>query len=131
MKNLPTIRVCLRDAPLWLASLLALAGCIGEPVPTPTLTASAADGVTIEIRLFTFPDVVEIPIGTAVTWINQDGIRHSVSHGTPDSPGAVFDSGFFTRGESFSFTFLEPGDFPYFCMRHNHMQGIIRVVEAP
>jgi plastocyanin len=95
--------------------------------------AEAAD-VTVEIKLFNFPEVVEVPVGTTVTWLNQDGTQHSVTNGTPEQDGqpeqlgGVFDSGFFEQDESYSFTFTEPGDYAYFCMRHNHMQGIIRVV---
>jgi plastocyanin len=90
----------------------------------------ATGHATIEIRLFRFPEIVEISVGATVTWSNRDGTRHTVTHGIPDEAGTVFDSEFFTQGESFSFTFLEPGDYPYFCLRHNHMQGVIRVVEA-
>ena len=124
------------DSVLFAIALL-LAGCGGTAptVPaTPTAHAvvidAATGNATIEIRLFHFPEVVEIPVGATVTWNNRDGTRHSVTHGIPDGPGTVFDSEFFTQDESFSFTFLTPGDYPYFCMRHNHMQGVIRVVEA-
>lgn len=112
-----------------------------ETIPTANVEtpissqATNTSDVTIEIKLFNFPDVIEVPAGGTVTWINQDGTNHSVTNGTPEQDGqpemlgGVFDSGFFGQGESFSFTFTEPGDYPYFCMRHNHMQGIIRVVQ--
>jgi plastocyanin len=108
-----------------------------QPASPESQTSSEAPTtgeVTIEIKLFNFPDLVEVPVGGTVTWINQDGTNHSVTNGTPEQDGqpeqlgGVFDSGFFGQSESFSFTFTEPGDYPYFCMRHNHMQGIIRVV---
>jgi plastocyanin len=126
-----------RHGAVLLAIALLLSGCVSsaQTVPaTPTVEAVVIDpatgNATIDIRLFHFPDVVEVPVGTTVTWNNRDGTRHSVTHGIPDEPATVFDSEFFTQGESFSLMFLEPGDYPYFCMRHNHMQGVIRVVEA-
>jgi plastocyanin len=114
-----------------MVSGLILAGCAGAPAPTLSATevvTVSSDGVEIDIKLFNFPDVVEVAVGTTVTWTNLDNTQHSVSSGTPDAPGDLFDSGFFEQDGTFSFTFTEPGDYAYFCMRHNHMQGIIRVV---
>ncbi len=95
-------------------------------VPVPV----AGKQVTINISLFQFqPNVVEVPVGTTVTWINGDLIEHSVTQGnTPGTPGGVWDSGFFTKGKSFSYKFDKPGEFKYFCARHNSMTGIVRVV---
>lgn len=123
--------------------LAACSGAVATPTeaavqPTTALAATEASteaptevaggNVAIAIELFNFPDVVEVKVGSTVTWTNMDSTQHSVSKGTPDQPGDLFNSGFFEQGETFSFTFTEVGDFSYFCMRHNHMQGIIRVV---
>ncbi len=90
--------------------------------------AQAADPVAAEIKLFMFkPKTLSVAPGTTVTWTNGDAIQHSVTNGTPEAPGAAFDSGFFTKGQSFSFTFTEPGEYPYFCARHKSMRGVVTV----
>lgn len=84
----------------------------------------------VDIKLFTFkPKVIEIPVGTKVVWSNGDAIDHSVTQGTPENPREVFDSEFFNKGESYSFTFTEPGEYEYFCKRHESMRGKIIVAE--
>ncbi len=100
-----------------------------QPVPTPQpAPASAAAKVMAEIKLFQFkPNPLEIKAGTTVVWTNQDAIEHSVTGGTPPSANGTFDSGFFTQGQSFTFTFTKPGTYTYFCMRHNSMTGTVHV----
>ena len=93
--------------------------------------AEAADPVAAEIKLFMFkPKDLTVAPGTTVTWTNGDAIQHSVTSGTPDAPGGAFDSGFFTKGQSYSFTFTEPGEYPYFCARHKSLQGVVKVEPA-
>lgn len=74
------------------------------------------------------PDPLEIPAGTTVVWTNDDDIQHSITNGTPPDPAGAFGSEFFTQGQTFSFTFDQPGEYPYFCMRHNSMVGVVKVV---
>jgi plastocyanin len=90
-----------------------------------------SDGGTVQvsIKLFSFnPGVLEVPAGTTVVWTNGDAIQHSVTNGVPGKPGGAFDSGFFTEGQTWSFTFTEPGEYPYFCRRHESMKGMVKVV---
>ncbi|HWP90792.1 MAG TPA: plastocyanin/azurin family copper-binding protein [Thermodesulfobacteriota bacterium] len=83
----------------------------------------------VDIKLFTYkPKTLQVEVGTTVVWTNGDAIEHSVTNGTPDKPGDAFDSGFFTKGQSYSFTFEKPGEYPYFCKRHNSMTGAIKVI---
>lgn len=80
------------------------------------------------IKLFTFsPEPLTVKAGTTVVWTNQDNIEHSVTSGSaPDGDGA-FDSDFFTQGQTFAHTFSQPGQFSYFCKRHNSMVGTVTV----
>jgi len=90
---------------------------------------SEGGAVQVSIKLFSFnPGVIEVPVGTKVVWTNGDAIEHSVTSGVPGTPGGAFDSGFFTEGQTWSFTFDEPGEYPYFCKRHNFMRGVVKVV---
>lgn len=103
---------------------------VAGPSPSPTVPApSPTPSVQqVEIRLFSFkPETLEVPVGTTVRWVNADATVHTVTSGTPEMPSGLFDSGPLEQGASFSFTFQQPGEYPYFCQRHTHMKGVIRV----
>jgi len=74
------------------------------------------------------PHEVTIKAGDQVTWSNNDSAAHTVTAGSAaDGPSGVFDSSLFMAGTTFSFQFDNEGDFPYFCMVHPWMNGIIHV----
>ena len=74
------------------------------------------------------PYSVTVSVGDEVTWSNDDTAAHTVTSGTAaDGPDGVFDSSLFTAGQTFSVTFDEAGEYPYFCMVHPWMTGIITV----
>ncbi|GBD09922.1 Plastocyanin [Candidatus Thermoflexus japonica] len=71
-------------------------------------------------------------MGTTVEWINQEeSASHTVTSGAPDNPSGVFDSGRLRPGDSFRFTFHQPGTYEYFCSIHPRMRGRIIVKPAP
>jgi plastocyanin len=83
---------------------------------------------TVTIQLFQFkPGNTEVEPGMKVTWVNRDDIRHSVTSGVPEKKDGRFNAALTGKGQSFSFTFLQPGNYPYFCDRHEHMRREIRV----
>ena len=74
------------------------------------------------------PSEVTVDTGSQVTWSNDDTAAHTVTSGSATGgPDGIFDSGLFTAGAKFSYTFEEPGDYNYFCMVHPWMMGIIIV----
>ena len=84
-----------------------------------------AAGSDITIKLFQFqPGQLQVKAGTAVTWINDDEIVHTV---TLDAKEKSFDAVLDDKGKSFSFTFTKPGIYTYYCDRHEHMRGDIEV----
>lgn len=94
-----------------------------------TLQTIAAHTMAAEIKVFQFqPKAIEVPVGTTITWTNQDSIGHSVTSGTPEMPDGKFDTGFFSKGESASVTFDQPGEYTFFCARHKNMHGTVKVV---
>lgn len=116
---------------LSLTAILLIGTAAVSAVYTYAASGAFSDGNTVQvsIKLFSFnPGVLEVPAGTMVVWTNGDAIQHSVTNGVPGKPGGAFDSGFFTEGQTWSFTFNEPGEYPYFCKRHESMKGIVRVV---
>ena len=77
------------------------------------------------------PYEVTIDVGGEVTWSNDDSAAHTVTAGgAVDGPSGVFDSSLFMAGTTFSHKFEAEGEFPYFCMVHPWMAGIVTVQEA-
>ena len=61
---------------------------------------------------------LNVPVGTKVTWTNQDSAPHTSTSGIPDAQNNVWDSPVLSLGSSFSFTFTEAGTYSYFCRIH-------------
>lgn len=107
----------MRLLPLASAAALLVACAPAAAVPIP---------VTVKIANFTFAaPVVTVPVGTTVTWVNDDDIPHTVVADDKSFKSKVLDT-----GDRFAFTFAKPGTFGYFCSIHPHMTGKI-VVKAP
>ena len=68
--------------------------------------------------------MLEIAVGTTVTWQNADDVPHTAT--SKDDP-QVFDSGPLDTDEKFSFTFAKPGKYAYYCKVHPHMTGVVIV----
>ena len=91
-------------------------------------SAQNGDEVQIAMRSFRFnPDTVTIKQGTTVTWVNEDGVAHTVVSGVRNNKSGLFDSGNISSGGTFSYTFNEKGTFDYFCEPHSGMDGTIVV----
>lgn len=104
--------------------------------PTPTTASPAASptgspattGSAISISNFEFqPATLTVPVGTTVSWTNDEDALHTATSGTPDDRTGLFDSGEIDTGVSFEVTFDEAGTFPFFCDRHEFMRGEITV----
>ena len=71
------------------------------------------------------PNPIEVKVGETVTWVNDDSTIH-----TATSNDGSFDSDILRRGQSFSYTFDEEGEYPYFCTLHPKMVGKVVVTES-
>jgi plastocyanin len=79
---------------------------------------------TVVIDNFSFiPQILTVPAGTKVTWINRDDVPHTVV-----SVDKQFKSQPLDTDEKFSRVFDSPGTNDYFCSIHSHMTGKIIVV---
>jgi plastocyanin len=82
----------------------------------------------VEVRTFQFkPGRVEVKAGAAVTWVNEDEIRHTVTSGAPEGRDGKFDEALDGKGSRATVRFAAPGIYPYFCSRHQAMRGEVRV----
>jgi plastocyanin len=104
-----------------LAAVVLLAACSGVGAATTTTTTGGQYQVVIDSFAFT-PAELTVPVGATVTWVNHHGARHDVV-----ANDGSFTSRLFGQGESFSFTFTTPGDYPYVCSIHPGMEGTIIV----
>lgn len=63
-------------------------------------------------------NVLTVPVGTTVTWTNQDTALHTLT-----AVDGSFDSGYYAEGESWSFTFTEAGEYEYSSIPHPWMRA--------
>lgn len=76
------------------------------------------------------PNKLQIRTGEFVSWFNNDITIHTITSGVaPDGSDGNFNSGDLNPSFKFSYTFLESGTYPYYCLYHPWQTGVI-VVEG-
>jgi len=76
------------------------------------------------------PATVTIGVGGMVTFANNDNAAHTSTAGSPaDGPSGVWDSSLVMVGQSYTTPALDAGEYPYFCMVHPWMTGLVIVEE--
>ena len=65
------------------------------------------------------PRSLTVSSGTTVTWRNNGSVIHTVT-----SDSGLFNSGPIYPGQTFSYTFTNPGTFNYYCQPHGAPGGI-------
>jgi len=74
------------------------------------------------------PDSLNIPVGTTVTWINQDSTAYTVTSKDTVNSEILFDSGSILPNDTFNYTFNNSGVYHYYCRKHPRlMNGVIIV----
>jgi amicyanin len=106
-------------------------GTAAAPAATSAATSSSAAPATpqagngVSINNFKFdPATITVPVGTTVTWTNQDEEPHTIAA----KDGSFHSPGLDTHG-SYSFTFSTPGTFDYICSIHPFMTGTVVVTQ--
>jgi plastocyanin len=83
---------------------------------------SPLESNTVMINHLIFePSSLVTDVGKTVTWKHDDNVAHTVV-----SQG-LFESEILNRGEEYTFTFTEPGEYNYHCSIHPSMNGKIIV----
>jgi len=110
-------------AALWASGVFS--GAVEPSAAAAQMGASpAAPSPQVIIAHFAFtPDVLTVPVGTEVVWMNQDNIRHTVT----SDDNTTFASSLLGGGDTFSHRFDEPGTFPYHCSVHPTMTAQVVV----
>ena len=77
------------------------------------------------------PATLTIAPGDTVEFVNNDNAAHTSTSGTPqDGADGNWDSSLVMVGMSYSVTLDTVGDYPYFCMVHPWMAGLVIVGEG-
>jgi plastocyanin len=123
-----TFRLICAIHPEMTATLtVAAPGAIAPPPASAPPVSTPAPGSN-EVAMLDFdfaPQVISVPIGTTVRWVNQGVAPH-----TATAKDGSFDSGFLSTGDSYTRTFAEAGTFDYLCAIHPAMVGTVVVGDA-
>ena len=119
----------MRRLVLFLAAVLVTAACADGGTATTTTGVPAGgepDPYRVVMESFAFsPAELTVPVGTTVTWENRHAARHDVV-----ADDGTFASPLFGPGETYSYTFTEPGTYPYICSIHPSMRGTVTVTDS-
>ena len=116
------IAVMCGGAALWASGVFS--GAVGPSAAAQMGASPAAPSPQVTIAHFAFtPDVLTVPVGTEVVWMNQDNVRHTVT----SDDNSTFASSLLGGGDTFSHRFDEPGIFPYHCSVHPTMTAKVLV----
>lgn len=94
---------------------------------TPPLTTPVSFEVEINADTF-IPANITVPVGATVTWIHRDREADTAVwfHNVTSETG-LFDSGLLAFGDTFSYTFTEPGTFNYYNKEFPYRHGTVIV----
>jgi plastocyanin len=94
---------------------------VAAPPPAPGPAAGAA----VSISNFAFvPATLTVPVGTTVTWTNQDEEPHTIAA----KDGSFHSAGLDTHG-TYAYTFHTVGGYDYICSIHPFMTGPVVVTK--
>lgn len=130
---MPDPRTLIRRT-LVLLAVIVVAWALGGPAVASaggggcfTEVITQDGGVSVEVKGFCYePTVLYVDVGQTVSWTNRDEAPHTVS----GANGAWGDYETFELDETVSFTFDAPGTYPYFCLFHRSMVGVVVVVDG-
>jgi len=77
-----------------------------EPAPEPL-------SYTIDIRNFSFGPPLTVKAGSSITFVNHDDVQHNAV-----AVSGAFATPLLGKGESYTITLHEPGEYDYFCEPH-------------
>jgi plastocyanin len=100
-----------------------------EPSPGTRAAKRPAASFTMTTRgKALLPHVMAIPVGSTVTFPNEDPISHNLFS---LSSASSFDLGLYRTGAGKSHTFTAPGTVNVYCNVHPNMSAVIQVMATP
>jgi plastocyanin len=138
----PTRPLQVHAVPAVLAMTLVLGAC-GDDEPADDTAAEDAEDTelaedptddaaetepAVVVRGQQFdPATLVVPVGTTVTWTNEDSVDHTVTAGAAGEPDGTFDEPLGADGGAVELGFDEAGTVVYHCTIHPAMVGRIEV----
>ncbi len=95
-----------------------------EPTPVPDDAVRIVDNADSNSYS---PNPVQVKVGETVTWVNDDSTIHTAT--STDGTFGVGDDAYLQKGQTYSHTFDEAGEYPYYCDVHPAMVGTVIVTE--
>jgi len=91
---------------------------------TPVASVQPVSEITVIIKNFAFdPADFTVPPGATITVRNDDNVIHTLT-----ANNRAFNTGNVTQGQPVTFTApLQPGVYPFHCLRHPYMTGVLTV----
>jgi plastocyanin len=86
-----------------------------SPLEAAPVSGPAAAQIAIDNFSF-MPSEIKVPVGGTVAWTNHDDVPHNVISTEKRFASPVLDT-----DEKFSYTFQNPGVYPYYCSIHPKM----------
>lgn len=108
------------------AAVSAVLALLALPLLPAGQASAASFSVTMKGYAFS-PANLTVPVGSTVTWTNQDTAPHDVK--TTSGPVSIH-SPMLNKGQSWSFTFTAAGAYGYYCTVHPNMTAGITVRPA-
>ena len=101
---------------------------VADPTEPPVAT-DVTETTEVAIDDFRFaPETVTVPVGSTITWSNEDATAHTVTAGSEAAPEPErFDLEVDEQGETVRTTFDAPGTYAYYCELHPFMVGTVEV----
>jgi len=112
----------MRRAAIAVAGLLVFLN-----VPFASPAAAATQQVMMQGYAYS-PAALTVRVGDTVTWMQHDEAPHDVV--TTSAPVA-FRGPQLSAGQSWSYTFRQPGTYQYYCSVHPDMRASVTVLPAP
>lgn len=117
-----------------VAGLVALTPAAFADHSEVTITpapGSGAPGCETTAEGCYIPKEATVDVGGKVIFSNTDTAAHTFTAGTAaEGPSGEFDTSLVIAGSSYEWTPTTVGEFPYYCMVHPWMEGLIVVQEA-
>jgi plastocyanin len=102
--------------------LAAMIMGISSPRMAVRAKSKSIPGTQVKIDNFSFGPDLTITAGTTVTWTNNDDVPHVVA-----SDSKIFKSHALDTDDRFSYTFIKPGTYVYYCTIHPKMTAKVVV----
>lgn len=117
------------------AALIVVGGVVfliqaGQSSNAPAQQATAPpeplDQVSIRDFLFK-PPAITVPVGTTITFTNEDAAPHTATSGASPTADGVFDTGILKQGQGKAVKLAKAGTFAYYCELHPFMKATVIV----